>query len=187
MRSYAGKGVGAHFLDEMFLARDYVYVASRWISPEYAEKLIQLAKQGVTVKIITSDDKEKNHQKALEMLKKALKPPALARIKGWNPPNMELGIIREKYLHVKLYVFDDKLAVVGSANLTRNGMWNNIEHVVVFDQPDEVQQLKHDFEKLWQLYTEDKQVAREVMSLADIAKKLGKTVTELIRMIKKKK
>ena len=186
MRTYAGKGVGAHFLDEMLMAKDYIYIASRWISPEYAEKLVQLAKEGTAVRIITSDDKEKNHQKALEILKKALKPPAFARIKGWNPPNMELGIIREKYLHVKLYVFDDKLAVVGSANLTKNGMWNNIEHVIVFDQPEEVQQLKHDFEKLWKLYTEDKEVAREVTSLADIAKKLGKTMAELVKMLKRK-
>ena len=122
MRSYAGRSAGAHFLDEMFLSKDYVYVTSRWISPEYAEKLVELARNGVAVRIITSDDREKNHQKALETLRKALKPPALARLKGWRPPNMELGIIREQYFHVKLYVFDDKMAVVGSANLTRNGM-----------------------------------------------------------------
>jgi phosphatidylserine/phosphatidylglycerophosphate/cardiolipin synthase-like enzyme len=186
LRSYAGRSAGAHFLDEMFMSKDYVYVASRWISPEYAKKLVQMTKEGVAVRIITSDDKEKNHQKALEILKKALKPPAFARIKGWNPPNMELGIIREQYLHVKLYVFDDKMAVVGSANLTKNGMWNNIEHVVIFDKPEEVQQLKHDFEKLWKLYTEDKQAAKEVTSLADIARKLGKTVAELVKMFKRK-
>ena len=73
LRSYVGRGVGAYFLDRMFLAKRYVYVASRWISPEYAEKLIELARRGVLVRVITSDAREKSHQEALE-------PPTLARI-----------------------------------------------------------------------------------------------------------
>ena len=181
MRSYVGRGVGAHFLNELLMSESYVYVASRWVSPEYAEKLVKLASEGVEVKVITSDDKEKHHQEALKILKNALRPPRrfLFRKSDWVPPNMELGIIREQYLHVKLYVFDDKFAVVGSANLTESGMWNNIEHIVIFNNPEEVQAIKSDFLKLWKLYTESKETAVEVTTLEDIAKSIGKTVKEL--------
>ena len=96
---------------------------------------------------------------------------------------MELGIIRERYLHVKLYVFDDKFAVVGSANLTESGMWNNIEHIVIFDNPEEIQTIRSDFLKLWKLYTESKETAVEVTTLEDIAKSIGKTVKELASLL----
>ncbi len=188
MRSYAGRGVGAHFLEDMLLAERYVYVVSRWISPEYADRLIERAREGVAVRIITSNDPEKHHQEALKRLRKALRPGKLLllRRRDWEPPNMELGIVEQRYLHVKMYVYDDKLAVVGSANLTQHGMWSNIEHIVVFDQPEEIEAIKRDFEKLWKLYTESKETAVEVTTLEDIAKALGKPLAELASIFKRK-
>jgi len=149
------------------------------------KRLVKLASEGIEVKVITSDDKEKHHQEALKILRNALKPPRcfLFRKSDWVPPNMELGIIRERYLHVKLYVFDDKFAVVGSANLTESGMWNNIEHIVIFDNPEEIQTIRSDFLKLWKLYTESKETAVEVTTLEDIAKSIGKTVKELASLL----
>ena len=187
MRSYAGRGVGAHFINDLLLAQEYVYVVSRWISPDYARKLVEKARNGVEVKILTSDDKEKHHQESLKILLSALKPPRLAFIKrsAWTPPNMELGVIKEEYLHVKMYVWDDKGAVVGSANFTQRGMWHNIEHVIVFDKPEEIEAIKKDFHTLWTLYTESKETAREVITLGDIAAKLGKTLGELKKLFKR--
>ncbi len=185
MKSYAGRGVGAHFLDDMLLAESYIYVVSRWISPEYADRLISRAREGVAVKVITSNDPEKHHQEALKRLRKALKPGRfLLRRRDWEPPNMELGVVEQRYLHVKMYIYDDKLAVVGSANLTQNGMWSNIEHIVVFDKPEEIQAIKKDFEKLWKLYTESRETAVEVVTLEDIAKMLGKPLAELASFFK---
>jgi len=187
LKTYVGRGVGAHFLNELLLSNKYVYVVSRWISPGYAERLVNMAKQGVEVKIITSDDKEKHHQKALKMLKDSLKPPRLLLIRrtDWIPPNMELGIIRQQYLHVKMYVFDDKMAVVGSANMTEHGLWNNIEHIVVFTEPEEIETIKQDFHKLWKLYTESRETAVEVTTLEDLAHAIGKTMKDLIQLFKK--
>ncbi|OYT57453.1 MAG: hypothetical protein B6U76_00995 [Desulfurococcales archaeon ex4484_217_2] len=184
METYVGKGVGAYFLNKLLMAEKYVYVASRWISPEYAGKLVGKAREGVEVKIITSDDREKHHQEALKILLKAVKPPIL-RIKKWVPPNMELGIVRQEFLHVKMYVFDDEMAVVGSANFTHHGLWGNIEHIVVFTKPGEVEKLRKDFLTLWKLYTEEKHAVKQVITLEDIAKKLGKTIKELMKAIKK--
>ena len=188
MRSYAGRGVGAHFANELFLAERYVYVVSRWISPEYARRLVELARRGVEVKILTSDDREKHHQEALKILVDALRPPRsiLFRRSDWTPPNMELGVIREQYLHVKMYIWDDRAAVVGSANFTQRGLWSNIEHIVIFDEPGEVEAIKRDFHTLWSLYTEDKETAREVITLEDVARKIGKTLQELRRLFRRK-
>ena len=187
MRTFVGRGVGAQFLDDLLMADKYVYVVSRWISPSYARKLVNIARDGVEVKIITSDDSERHHQEALKILKKALKPPKLAFFmrSSWTPPNMELGIIRQQYLHVKMYVFDDKMAVVGSANFTEHGLWNNIEHIVVFDKPEEVEEIKRDFKKLWRLYTESRETAVEIITLGDIARAIGKTVKQLLTMFAK--
>jgi len=186
VRSYAGRGVGAHFVNDLLMAERYVYVVSRWISPEYARRLVDKARAGVEVRVLTSDDREKNHQEALKLLLDSLRPPRriLFRRADWTPPNMELGVIREQYLHVKMYIWDDKAAVVGSANFTQRGLWSNIEHIVVFDKPEEVEAIKRDFNTLWQLYTEDKETAREVVTLEDIAKRIGKTITELRRLFK---
>ncbi|MEB3779948.1 MAG: phospholipase D-like domain-containing protein [Desulfurococcales archaeon] len=181
MRTYAGRGVGAYFANDLFTASEYIYVVSRWISPDHANRLVAKAKEGVEVKVLTSDDNERNHQQALRILTEALRPPRLIMLRrsSWQPPNMELGVIREEYLHVKMYVWDDKMAVVGSANFTHRGLWDNIEHIVVFDDPREVEMIKNDFHTLWHLYTEHKEAAREVITLEDIAKKIGKTVRDL--------
>jgi len=187
LRSYAGRGVGAHFANDLLLAERYVYVVSRWISPEYARRLVDMARRGVEIRVLTSDDKEKHHQESLKILVDSLKPPRsiLFRRGDWQPPNMELGVIRERYLHVKMYLWDDKAAVVGSANFTQNGLWSNIEHIVIFDQPEEIEMIKRDFQTLWNLYTENKETAREVITLEDIAKKIGKTLGELRRLFKR--
>ena len=171
MRSYVGRSAGSMFLDRLFSAKKYVYVASRWISREYAERLVELARGGVYVRVITGDDRL--NEEALAVLRKALEPPLSAklRLRSWKPPLMELGVIRARYLHVKLYIVDDELAVVGSANLTKAGMLSNIEHILLFEDKT-VMQLKRDFEKLWQLFTEDKKLAREVVGLSEKLRRL---------------
>lgn len=186
MRTFVGRGAGVHFLDDLFMSEKYVYVVSRWISPVYAKRLIRMAREGVEVKVITSNDKL--NKDALKILLKAIKPPKLLVFMSgeWQPPNMELGVIKEQYLHVKMYLFDDKLAVVGSANFTEAGMYQNIEHIVIFDKPEEIEKIKYDFKKLWKLYTEDVEVSEEILTLEDIARKIGKTVKELISIFKKK-
>ena len=45
--------------------------------------------------------------------------------------------------------------------------------------------IKRDFQTLWNLYTENKETAREVITLEDIAKKIGKTLGELRRLFKR--
>ena len=70
-----------------------------------------------------------------------------------------------------MYIFDDKMAIVGSANFTESGMHENIEHIVTFNKPEEIEMIKYDFKKLWKLYTENIEITEEVITLEDIARK----------------
>lgn len=50
-------------------------------------------------------------------------------------------------LHAKVYVADEKLAVITSANLTEPGMSGNLEYGVAFTDARVVRQVRRDFEK----------------------------------------
>lgn len=47
-----------------------------------------------------------------------------------------------KYLHTKLYIFDESVAVLGSANFTVSGFKSNIELSLLVDSKEEVQSLE---------------------------------------------
>ena len=49
----------------------------------------------------------------------------LEALKLLNKRNVRMEAV--KNLHTKLYLFDTKIAITGSANLTENGLLNNIE------------------------------------------------------------
>ena len=59
---------------------------------------------------------------------------------------------KARLIHPKIYVIDDKCAIVGSANLTENGFYNFVEFIQLFKEKDQVKIIKNDFEKLWKLY-----------------------------------
>ncbi|MGI0100332.1 MAG: phospholipase D-like domain-containing protein [Candidatus Micrarchaeaceae archaeon] len=63
--------------------------------------------------------------------------------------NMKVKVAGKKFVHEKLYIGRDK-AIIGSANLTFNGMHKNIEHIEVISDIDRVNELKRHFESLWQ-------------------------------------
>jgi len=134
--------------------------------------MIDLTKRGTTVKVITSNNTEKNHQEALKLLRNFLKPKRdwLGRVrKDWTPPDMELRIIEERFIHAKIYV-KDGYAVVGSANLTESGLWKNVEHIVIFEG-EEAEQIVNDFETLYNLYHAEE--IKEELGKAKIMEKLA--------------
>lgn len=166
MRSYVGRGAGAHIENKLLSAQQYVLVCSPWISPFYAQKLVDLAKRGVVVKLITSNSDVREHQEALKIIKNALKPERdwLGRVKkDWQPPSIDVKIIDERFVHAKIYAIDGNYAVVGSANLTEHGMWKNVEHLIIFDDETSVEQIENDFALLWQTYA-GKEIIEELTS-----------------------
>ena len=169
MKTYVGRGVGAYIENKIFRAEDYLLISSPWISPGYAEKLVALADQrGVAIKVITSDKPE--NQGSIEVFRKRLTPKRdfLGRVKkDWAPPSIDLKVVRERFIHAKIYAVDGHYAVVGSPNFTEQGFWHNAEYILIFEKPEEVEQIENDFGQLWLQYTGE-EIAEE---------KLGKAVT----------
>ena len=56
--------------------------------------------------------------------------------------------VPKSFVHAKLYV-GNNMAVEGSANLTFAGMHKNVEHVSVTRDPDEINELRKQFWKIW--------------------------------------
>ena len=52
-------------------------------------------------------------------------------------------------MHVKSLIFDAKILLTGSVNMTHNGLENNKEHLFRIPEPDAVSEVLADFEKIW--------------------------------------
>ena len=160
VRTYAGRGVGAFIENQLFASQtSFILVCSPWISPQYAQRLIQAAYRGINVMIITSNSPRPDHQQSLQMLINAITPPRdwLGRTKkDWVKPPLRIKVVNERFIHAKLYVVDG-YAVAGSANLTEGGLYHNVEHITIFEG-DEAEKLVEDFRQLWELHTHEEVV-----------------------------
>lgn len=168
MKTYVGRGAGAFLESQISNAEQYLLISSPWINPKYAEKLVRLARNGVIVKVITSNEKGEN-QAAIRVFEKALKPERdwLGRVKkDWAPPPMDVKVVGERLVHAKIYCVDGRYAVVGSVNFTEKGLWSNAEHIIIFEKPEEVEIIEEDFAKLWKLY-ETKEIVTEITSKSE--------------------
>ena len=52
-------------------------------------------------------------------------------------------------MHVKSLIFDEKILLTGSVNMTHNGFENNKEHLYRVAEPSAVADVLADFEKEW--------------------------------------
>lgn len=165
MKTHVGKGAGDHIEMQLFQAKKYVRVCSPFIAPSYAKRLLLLLNKGVEVRIITSDSENKDGNTTRDLLKEAVKPPkdVFGRTKkGWVRPALDYKVIKRDFIHAKIYVIDGALAITGSPNLTYGGLWKNIEHIVITENPQEARMIESDYEKLWTSYGGDVTVDEHV-------------------------
>jgi hypothetical protein len=127
----------------LFSAKKEALIASPYISPRYAEKIIELARRGASVKVITWRPMDKGEEYGFQ--DESLKKLEDSR-KAY--PNLELKVL-EKLHHLKMYVVDRRISITGSANLTDSGLYRNVEHVHVKLDPDAVAKDKADFMAIW--------------------------------------
>ena len=124
-------------------AKKNIDISSPFISPRYAQELINKSREGIKVRILTwvpkaseSDtDEYKYHLEALKILKENLNE------------NLEVRVTDR--LHAKIYIVDNQVAITGSANLTERGMHGNYEHIDIKLDPQSVSTIRKQFEKLW--------------------------------------
>lgn len=170
-----GKAVG-HILEDILVsAKKRLWIVSPWLSPKYAEFLVKKSKEGVDIKLITTNDYEnEQHKESLKILiekreENVIKnarvllgvsiifliiglsgligtPYGILFIAGgmvllflsfWKKrvfiPKIPLTVIDKfaDFTHSKIYLIDDKIGAVGSANFTDSGFWRNVETIVL--------------------------------------------------------
>ncbi len=54
-------------------------------------------------------------------------------------------------MHVKSWIFDEKVLVDGSCNLTHNGLENNVEHMFKITNPECVRRASESFDEVWKM------------------------------------
>jgi len=143
MRIVRSNRTGDHVMERLFKAHNYAYVCSPYISKNYAQDLAHLAKKGTLVKVLTSDKVIDLGFHIRTFFKEIKRSDNLDSLKT-------LVISRNDLLeHSKLYIIDDEYAVMGSADLTTPGMYENGETVNIFEERDEVIQTREAFEAAW--------------------------------------
>ena len=93
-----------------------IYLCAPFIKKDIVDKILEKTKQGVEMVVITSAN-------ISNFLCGSLDISAIKKL-------IEKGVVVRNYqnLHAKIYIFDRKKALVTSANLTNNGLYNNYEY-----------------------------------------------------------
>lgn len=71
--------------------------------------------------------------------------------KSLNSPNIQIKYFIEQDFHSKLYIVDDRLAIIGSSNFTNGGLLNNIELNVQINKNDtDFNEINAVFNEYWE-------------------------------------
>jgi len=132
-------GEAKNLLNFIRNAKSRVTIISPWFSKEVARTICELVKaRALQFRILTSNDK--NNETHVE----ALKIFSAERTQG-----VQVRVLIDRLPHVKMIVVDDSLLVIGSANLTLSGLYENVEGYVIIDDVDAIIKSIRSFEELW--------------------------------------
>ncbi len=110
-------------------------MCSPWISKAYAERLYDLSRRGIEVRIVTSDDTyNADTYSYLSQLSQTT--------------NFDVHFVRKEAVHSKIYVVDDKYAVTGAVNFTYTGLNKQTNNFTIAEN-EEVEPIIKDFMRLW--------------------------------------
>ncbi|MEA4821968.1 MAG: phosphatidylserine/phosphatidylglycerophosphate/cardiolipin synthase family protein, partial [Erysipelotrichales bacterium] len=111
-----------------------VLLCAPYIKRNVINDILKLKKPGVKIEIITSSNIANFINKSLDI--EAIK---ILIKNGCN-------VLNYQNLHAKIYLFDNEKALITSANLTNNGLYNNYEYgVLIEDDKIIINQIYADF------------------------------------------
>jgi HKD family nuclease len=123
------------YVEPIFYAKNSAWVCSPWISKLYAEKLYDLSRKGVEVRIITSDD-EYN----ADTFSYLSQLPHIT--------NFDVHFVKKEAVHSKIYVIDNNYAVTGAVNFTYTGLNKQTNNFTIAENR-EVEPIVGNFMRLW--------------------------------------
>ena len=142
--------LGKYLEPILFNAKKSLDVLCPYISPTYANKLVQLASKGVKVRVITwmpkkEDEEYAFQQESLKILKENLSLENLS-VKVEDEPKIKL-------IHDKTYIVDN-IVLTGSFNLTESAFYGNFERAEIKLHPQTIRTEKNQYEELWKRATD---------------------------------
>ena len=151
-------------------ARKRIRIASPYVVPDpgLRDALKSAARAGVTVDLITQSWPPDNF---------------LAELAGWYyfDELLAAGVRIHRYMpgmmHAKLFIADDEVAILGSANLDNRSMALNFELAGVFASPGTVGPMAERFESL---LTRSQQLTREAYDGRSRIRQVGETLARLL-------
>jgi len=124
-------------IDAFEKAKRQIRIISPFIQETMTRYLVDFMGKGITSQLITRFYRE-------DFIKSVSSLTALK-----NLQNAGVDIYAVKALHAKLYLFDDNVAIIGSANFTGGGFGNNIElSLYIEDEYDLIERLSGYFDLL---------------------------------------
>lgn len=128
----------SEFLNLVNNTKKEIQIIVPFISFDVVESLLQkLQKNNFNITLITRFCRE-------DFLSGA---SSIKALEEFAKNNVALYAIQN--LHTKLYLFDDDVAILGSANLTNGGLLNNVELSVKFQEKEVINQLHEYFSALF--------------------------------------
>ena len=103
-----------------------------------SDEVIRAAGRGVTVRIISDDDKSMDRGSDIDRFGAAGIPVRLDRLPD--------------HMHHKFAVFDQRIVITGSYNWTRGAAEKNHENILVTDDPRLVEPFATEFDRLWEQF-----------------------------------
>lgn len=100
---------------EILTSKESIFVAMYNFSyKSIAKDLIKASKNGIKITVLLDKTKVKEDDKVYKMLSEA---------------NIKLILVEDKKMHLKMLIFDKKLAMIGSLNFTKQSFEENIDMV----------------------------------------------------------
>ena len=153
MQSHIGIGVGKYLENEFDSAKESLWIISPIITRKITEKIITIANKGVKIRILTNPRITSESEYANIFLKNFITDEKIHNpTKGTSIEQKIVNPNDIPMVHVKLYVVDQRKAIIGSVNLGEKHFWDYAEYLCIFDEPDIVEKAVSDFEKLWSDY-----------------------------------
>ncbi|WCM38413.1 phospholipase [Sulfolobus islandicus] len=127
------------FKDLINLAENEIKIVSPWIGKEIIDDLRAVKEEkDLLITVVCLDDKKNDE---------AIKEAEKAGIRIIKVPSSVEGII-----HAKFMIIDDSIALMGSANLTINGLKKNVETEIVTIDPNKIEKLLQQFHEIVMKY-----------------------------------
>lgn len=157
MDSHIGVGVGKYIDEEFNNAKDSLWVVSPTITPSMINKIIKLVERGIKLRIITSPRVTPETEESNVLLRKLSLQQNNSNL-GNTPIEHKVVSMKDvPMVHVKMYIIDGKIAIIGSPNLGENHFYEYAEYILILNESKHVDRVINDFEILWASY-DDSQV-----------------------------